>query len=699
MTSWFGFGGGAGGGGKKQPPKGNAPKGKSPAKGQPPKNQPKNQPKKEPQKVGKTGAKDQPKGGQPAAAAKGAPIRRTKSTDSSFLMKGVNTKEHFGSRLSSVNGSPTGESMFDVCAYVILCPKHSKILVSREEKSKYVWLPFVYLPTQRTWNDGAIDGANIILANGDAQAFVALQSKPAIAEATAMQMFRLQLPQTQKFNIRLIYFVKLSDKSDFKCCADTSRLKWMNAQDVQRGKIDNLWGPEIADFSQKISAAIVHTINEYSLDEALTYVPRDPPRNLEEEMLKSTNYTEKDVERLYSDFVEHCFPSFFMTQTSFNDYMSKYGFEKADKKLELLFRAFNFHKNSFLGFHEFLLGLTSIDPMASNGQSRIKFIFKYFDVDSDGYLNEKEFTTMVREIYPKDSNSVIKQKATESMKMIGTKGSKGVFFEDFFRAVGAHKFRGTHSLCRSNRPILAQISRSMASRTLKRSSDKKLKLESILKDRKYKGICQSCREKKYEYAKHTVRINAEGWCDQPKKLPEYEQLKKTKGSDESVDKEAKDADKESPDKESKSERKSLRKGSKDDSNNSTDSKKESAGGSKKESASTDVVWNHKSVANYFIEAIRAFNLKKGSHKDNKGLFDGSAEKEDFVKKLEYLCSAVEKLAMNEPRCVPMSSPAFIVGDIHGNLEDLLTLEKVLWRSAPIMAANFVFLGDYVDRGM
>ena len=65
---------------------------------------------------------------------------------------------------------------------------------------------------------------------------------------------------------------------------------------------------------------------------------------------------------------------------------------------------------------------------------------------------------------------------------------------------------------------------------------------------------------------------------------------------------------------------------------------------------------------------------------------------------KWFCTEVAKILVQEERCVKVSSHAFIIGDIHGNFEDMLTMERVLWKSIPIVAANYVVLGDYVDRG-
>jgi len=58
-------------------------------------------------------------------------------------------------------------------------------------------VPFVSLTRTKGWNEGAIDGANLLLANGNAETFMAMTTSPVISESKCLQLFRLQLPQTR----------------------------------------------------------------------------------------------------------------------------------------------------------------------------------------------------------------------------------------------------------------------------------------------------------------------------------------------------------------------------------------------------------------------------------------------------------------------------------------------------------------------
>lgn len=74
------------------------------------------------------------------------------------------------------------------------------------------------------------------------------------------------------------------------------------------------------------------------------------------------------------------------------------------------------------------------------------------------------------------------------------------------------------------------------------------------------------------------------------------------------------------------------------------------------------------------------------------LLNGDLPKEAEI---SSLCSKAKDLMADEDNVKYVSAPVTICGDIHGQFEDLLELFKV---GGEIPEINYVFLGDYVDRG-
>jgi len=63
--------------------------------------------------------------------------------------------------------------------------------------------------------------------------------------------------------------------------------------------------------------------------------------------------------------------------------------------------------------------------------------------------------------------------------------------------------------------------------------------------------------------------------------------------------------------------------------------------------------------------------------------------------LKKLCDRVRELLLEESNVQPVSSPVTICGDIHGQFYDLLQLFR---SGGELPETNYIFMGDFVDRG-
>ncbi|BEI85439.1 hypothetical protein CcaverHIS002_0508400 [Cutaneotrichosporon cavernicola] len=64
--------------------------------------------------------------------------------------------------------------------------------------------------------------------------------------------------------------------------------------------------------------------------------------------------------------------------------------------------------------------------------------------------------------------------------------------------------------------------------------------------------------------------------------------------------------------------------------------------------------------------------------------------------LREICEKTKEVLMRESNVVHVSSPVTVVGDIHGQFHDLIEIFRI---GGPAPNTNYLFLGDYVDRGL
>jgi hypothetical protein len=70
--------------------------------------------------------------------------------------------------------------------------------------------------------------------------------------------------------------------------------------------------------------------------------------------------------------------------------------------------------------------------------------------------------------------------------------------------------------------------------------------------------------------------------------------------------------------------------------------------------------------------------------------------------VQQLLDHLTDILLTEPNLVRVQSPVIICGDIHGQYEDLVKLFRIslqsLNPSSTVKDHNWIFMGDYVDRG-
>jgi len=576
----------------------------------------------------------------------------------------VSSAEHIGQDLISHQYGP---NLFDCCSILIYCPRHNYFGLSRINESKGFWLPYVPIKYTGGWYATCCNKLKQLLAVAGCNKSYLSFSQPEL-----IHVFRLQVPSLCQFVTRVTFLTQLiiDEKSGTSCCvACKGNISWFSADDVINQNIADLWGPEPSVFGEAFTHNAIEkgAYTEYTLRDAMRYMPREPPKTFQDEMLKSANFQEKDITRLYSEFIQHCYPSQYMVFPSFVDYLCKLGWTTTDPELEHIYRAFGFNRLAYLSFHEFLLGLAAMDKQTHHGghsgELRCGYIFRYYDINNDSTLNNQDMARMTYDILrlknkPHDEESVEKE-LIKNYASLSVNINEPITETQFLRAIGSMTFRGSSALFRSPYPILSSLHIKPYYGSLSNIDIEKENKPT----RKAKGTCPNCKNKNYTLAIHSIRINSDGHAIDP-----IEFLQEDTGI---VPK---------------------------------DRVSHSLTSFSSESAANRILEWLRDYTNYanlglFKRATGVGSKKITPDKSKLQNFWLNGDRQYVTNMILKLCADVELIFKKELRCLKLNSPCYVLGDTHGNFRDLMIYERILWRTSPFCpSSNYLFLGDIVDRG-
>ena len=551
--------------------------------------------------------------------------------------------------------SNINEPMYDSIVYLIYCTTHDRIAVTNVSKCHTVWLPFVQLQDGMTWSTASHEGVQILIGRNDPEqsAEVAERSAP-IYDMQILHILRIQMPYGKTI-LRLSQFVRLKKNPCFHCCINTDRVNWISFNDMYADRIAKIWGPEIRQFASMLISPATNMIEEFTVRNALYYLfLKSSPQQF---LLKECGMSQAAIFEIYTDFVEHCYPSFYMCYESFRAYLVELGFINDESKLRRLFQAFAFYGKHYIDFHEFLIGLVVIEPgVSASFECRSQFIFRYYDLDKKETWSSNSIQTLIRDANPQWTPQ---QVSNQTLTILNGRASGNRFPYDEFKKMFTTEMLDSQpyfsTICRSVDSNLQKISYLLAGKH--KEKKKKKNMGRLKAKRVTRGTCWNCRTQQYEYGSHQITIDTEGRCVEPSIVATEFPIAALY--------------------QNYMQRGTVKRDYR----------------TNRFYYSLEYVFTIGSIPNIFLDLVRVFYV----HKDEAHLTGLMATKQDwpiFEKYLNILVKDLMQVLTNEPKIIKLNAPVLVIGDLQGNLHDLMQLEKNFFKSFPVIPENLCLLGNY-----
>lgn len=541
-----------------------------------------------------------------------------------------------------------GESAYDCAAMMLICSRHDRIALSELKSKKGIWFPHVPTKIGQGYSEAMNNYLKQLLTDkGQNDPRVNNSFKPPPAQL--ISILNIQMPIYLDFVKRMLFLVIIADDDErIEVCARNEGLIWVSFDSIDQ--IPSMWGPEPSIcLSNYLNNTNTLDFYECSVKDLISYIQSDGAR---QQMIRMCGITEKEIINLYGEFMQHCFPSQYMNFYSFSQFVANHDLRLVSKDCHLtnIFRALAVTNKSHINFYELLVGMAAMDKKMVHGnrigEIRVGYIFRYYNNSDSNSLNFGDLKLLMFDVMlaKQNPNGVadLEKELSNVYSIFGKTTRDPIPYKTFVKAVGNLQIRGTSLLFRAveDRP-LGTLLMKCGPNTVKLMEMKQDKQwAKNLKLQQLKGICMRCKDKRYTLAAHFVRVLTDGTAAEPQEIRGLSDVSRM---------------------------------------------------SKVNRRLSDLAFYSNNICNILIDMIRT-SMETPIQWFKSG-------KLDLVDKVLKLCSEVELLFASEPRVVKASSPIYVLGDIHGNLRDLLIYEKIFWSMGPAcLSCNYLFLGDYVDRG-
>ncbi|XP_037032307.1 serine/threonine-protein phosphatase PPQ-like [Bradysia coprophila] len=498
-------------------------------------------------------------------------------------------------------------------------------------------------------------------------------------DKTILKIVKVWVPNFPRKHVyHVIFSVQIPTGVD-TIKSSNNHFKWMSFADIEgAAKHAMLYSPEILTFAILSEAAHgeIQHLSEYLLDldenkDLLTEVldknvlllqtESTPEKYLE--LLKSAEIGMSEQRCLYTDFIQNSFPYLYMNGPNFVHIITEnVKWDKADALS--LFRSADLHGRGALSFQDFLLISAACSRTTPHtglpAEARSRYIFRFFDDDSDGLMSYSNFTNLIKCIriaknLPTDNGS-ISEEVKKYEASIGISPSISMTQMQFCAAVGELKLRGTSTLLRfpnsikeymfhhrtnQMKPSTYQVGSISANPDATETIDDKRIVPTVYDD-------------KFNISTHSLKIKNSGafidideiWSQHDWVSPSSSRLMKTAKNKISIER-----------------------------------------------------FNQASAPNEIINFLKYFSQPSAVDGKSKMCW-GTFDMKKLGMAIIVLSSSLTSIMENEQRMLEIASPVYVMGDLHGNFDNLMHFEEIFWPLSPTLSpCNLLFLGDYVDRGL